>query len=176
MRTPRPRLVGLVLAATSVAALTGSVVGAAPPGEPAPTASTSFFWARGPSASYGSDYGGLLDVPDRRFTVPGGATSYDAVLTLGLRYRTEGRPPYSVSLTLKKAGDRRAVRTQPAELPLAGTRGRQDSRTVQFRVSGLQPGATYSVDPFVNASIDPTDRGNSIATGGLVLDVRLTPR
>ena len=168
-------MIAAALAVLLTVAVT-SVVGARGPGTPTPVSASSFYWGGGPNAEYGSDFGSIGIVAPRRLTVPAapsGATSYDALVTLGLQYRTRGQAPFTAQVLLSRAGTRRQEATKPRRLRLAATGGGSDSATLTFRVTGLEPGATYEVAPSVNASIG---RGNAISTKLVVIDVALTPR
>jgi hypothetical protein len=129
-------------------------------------------WGQGPSAEYGSDYGGIGEVHPLTFTVPDAATAYDAVITIGLQYSTHGPGDFVVDTLLRLPHFGKVVTTRPAQLRLARL-DEPTSTTVRFLARDLPAGTTYEVSPTVNSH--PSSRPNRIVTSRVVLTVDLTP-
>lgn len=162
--------------------LGGVVVGAgavtrdgdrAAPASPVPVERVERFYPRGPSADYDGDAGGIGVVDPLTFTVPSGGTSYDAVVTLGLQYRTLGAGPFTVGVGIREVGEGRAE-VDPGTLVLRRSAA-ATSTSVLFRARGLAPGATYEATPSVN-SVFAGRGANLITTRKVLLLVDLTGR
>lgn len=125
---------------------------------------TTKSWDVGPSAEYGSDFGSIGEVHALRLTLPAGST-YDAVVTVALDYRTSPSPDRFVTRLVVREGERFGpiIASDPNGRPLAVSTSRS-SATVTFQMADLQGGIEYWVMPSVNvlyrdtnASITSTD-------------------
>jgi len=154
-------LVATLLLGTAVAAV---ALRANPPRDPQPVQSAHRYWASGPSATYGSDYGALGVVRPLRVAVPEG--TYDAVVTVSFDYRTHGPGPFLADLDLPR------VATRPDSHPLPAADGAP--ATVRFLVEDLAGGRTYDFAPVVNSTTRPFG-GNRITTRRVLVTVDLTP-
>jgi len=156
----------LLLAAALVLGTSAAAVAlrASTPQDPQPVQSAHRYWASGPSATYGSDYGGLGVVRPLRVAVPEG--SYDAVVTVSFDYRTHGPGPIRADLDLGR------VAARPDSHPLPEADGAP--ATVRFLVEDLAGGRTYDVAPVVNSTTRPFGE-NRITTRRVLVTVDLTP-
>jgi len=163
----------LAVAGAAVGA-TGALTGTDRAAVPTEVVRVSAYYPAGPSAEYGSDYGGIGEVDPVRFRVPDGGASYDAVVTVSLQYRAHGGGPFTFGLRVEDAAGKpvgarpQGLRLAPAAPP-AGT-------TLRFLVRGLAPGSVYDAAIGVNSAFQ-TGGGRSVVTTSKVLvTVDLSPR
>ena len=169
------RRVALVVAAVVIAlAATLTVIAAgrdeAPRSVTGPAGDTirmTRWYPVGPSAEYGLDYGNIGVVDPVMFPLPAG--TYDVVVTLSFDVRTSANDTFDVGVR----GDDGDVRVAPWHRAVAGT-GSWDSTTVAFRARGLDGGATYAFEPWVNASFQRVGRAR-ITTERLLVVIDATP-
>lgn len=167
------RSLALGTAALALLLLTGP----ADAGSPRSTASSERrferFFVQGPSAQYGSDFGGLTALPLGPVTMPAGPRA-DVVVTvtfghhvtpgdtgtIGLLFDEDGEPPF-----------RRSFR--PAEYRVADAEGASDSMTLQFMKRFVPAnGRTYQL--VLHANLDRAGCCGHIRTFDVVavIDVR----
>ena len=119
-----------------------------PPKQPAAVERVSQYTRLGPSATYGSDYGGIGEAKPLVFDV----TQPDAqtgVVEASFSYRTRGPGPFTMALRVKAVGgDPVAVR--PGAVVLASAPD-GDVSVARFLVRDLQPGVTYEAHLGVNS-------------------------
>jgi hypothetical protein len=121
------------------------------------------FYERGPSALYGSDFGGIGTVPPLEFPLPAG--TWDIVITLSIEYETTSDEGFVVGVSAPRE---RPATFVPKEWPLpAAVQGRLT--TVLFHSAGLEGGRDYSFAPYVNIGFQRT--GDAEITSGRVLMV-----
>ena len=135
------------------------------------------FYAKGPSASYEGDAGGLGGVPPLTVSVPTTGERWDAVVNVTFQYTATGKGPWITGVDVSPAAGGTSVAVKPKKYSLGGTgAGRPDSATVRYLVRDLRAGRDYLVSPQVNSFfVGPTGR-SKISSSKVVLTVELTPR
>ena len=152
----------------------GGVVAAqalAPDGvkQPSPVERVQRYYPSGPSAVYGSDFGGIGGIDPLRFGLPGGGRQA-GVVEASFGYRTHGQGPFYATLDVRDAADHR-VGVRPGRVVLARAPG-GTSTTVRFLARGLDGGERYRADFGVN-SVAPPSGTNRVTTRTVVLTVEL---
>ena len=172
--TTRRRLATLI--AVTLAGSGGFAASAAtaadddPPQVPAAVERVHHFYKAGPSAEYGSDWGGIGVVRPLAWRSPDAATG-SAIIEASFQYRTHGPGPFQVSVGVKQVGGPR-VTVRPDHLLLAPAPD-GGATTVRFLVPALAGGQDYKAYLGVNST--PVAHGhNKIATRKVVLTVDRT--
>lgn len=133
------------------------------PEQPAPVARVSRFYLAGPSAEYGSDYGGIGEVRPLRLQAVG--TGHETVVTASFTYRTRGEGPFVMNAWLEGAPGT-DIRVRPGEVALAPSPLRTTT-TVRFLAPDLEDGQTYRVHLGVNSQM--ADHGRNVVRTSKVL-------
>ena len=168
----------LRLAALAAVILVGSsgLVAAAviAPGDhvqaPAPVERVHRFYAAGPSALYGSDFGSIGVVRPLVWQVPG-TDPRTGVAEVSFQYRTRGPGPFVITLGVREAGGARST-VRPDQLVLASAPDGA-STTVRFLVPDLAGGATYRATVGVNSTSPDRGHTNKITTSKVLVTVDL---
>ena len=163
-------LIALTLAGSGGVAAAAATAAQKPPKVPQAVERVHAYYRTGPSAVYGSDYGGLGGVAPLTWQEPEGVGG-SAVVEASFQYRTHGTGPFDVSVAVKRAGGPRPT-VRPGELVLAPAPD-GGSTTVRFVVPELPGGHTYQAYLGVNSR--PTPAGhNKVTTRKVVLTVDAT--
>lgn len=109
------------------------------------------YWEVGPGASYDFDSGNIFTVNALRLTFPAG-TTYDAVVTMTLDYRTSPDDRFIAALVLREGAQfGPIIVTVPHARPVQASTVRT-ATTATFRLSRLTGGTEYWLSPVVNVS------------------------
>lgn len=160
-------LVALTLAGSGGFAAAAATAADDPPQVPAAVERVHRFYKAGPSAEYGSDWGGIGVVHPLAWRSPEGAAG-SAIIEASFQYRTHGAGPFQLSVGVKQVGGPR-VTVRPDHLLLAPAPD-GGATTVRFLVADLAGGQDYQAFLGVN-STPPAHGHNKISTRKVVLTV-----